>query len=191
MKLEIRSVVGSEDKNRVRNPQWVLKPQDLVVALKLHTLGSTVLPYARLGAALFMSQFEAHAAVQRLLAAGLVTRMAGRTRPVIASLRNFIINGAIYAYPAVHGEVTIGVPTAQAVAPLKDLLVGTSEMPPVWPDAHGETRGQALMPLYPTVPRAVQTDPALWELLALFDALRIGQARERNLAGRLLEERLA
>ena len=183
MKLEIRSVVGSEDKNRVRNPQWVLKPQDLVVALKLHTLGSTVLPYARLGAALFMSQFEAHAAVQRLLAAGLVTRMAGRTRPVIASLRNFIINGAIYAYPAVHGEVTIGVPTAQAVAPLKDLLV--------WPDAHGETRGQALMPLYPTVPRAVQTDPALWELLALFDALRIGQARERNLAGRLLEERLA
>jgi len=31
----------------------------------------------------------------------------------------------------------------------------------------------------------------LHELLALFDALRSGQAREREFAGRLLEERLA
>ena len=182
--------LGIGSKNRLRNPQWVLKPQDLVVALKLHVSEPANLPYARLGSALCISQFEAHAAVQRLLAARLVTRIANRTRPVIASLKTFLINGAVYAYPAVHGEVTIGVPTAQAVAPLKDLVVGVSELPPVWPDAQGEVRGQALMPSYPTVPRAVQTDPALWELLALFDALRIGQARERNLAGRLLEERL-
>jgi hypothetical protein len=36
---------------------------------------------------------------------------------------------------------------------------------------------------------AVQ-DPALYELLALFDALRIGQAREREMTRKLLEERL-
>ena len=33
-------------------------------------------------------------------------------------------------------------------------------------------------------------DRKLYELLALFDALRIGQARERELAKKILEERL-
>jgi hypothetical protein len=40
------------------------------------------------------------------------------------------------------------------------------------------------------LPLAAKSDPALYELLALFDALRMGQARERELASRLLEERL-
>jgi len=170
--------------------QWVLKPQDLVVALKLHVLGADALSYAQLGRALHLSQFEAHAAVQRLMAARLVTRIGSRTKPVVASLKNFLVNGAVFAYPAVRGELTVGVPTAQAVAPLKELVLNSAELPPVWPDLHGEVRGQSLLPLYPTVPRAVQGDPKLYELLALFDALRVGQARERNLAVRLLEERL-
>jgi hypothetical protein len=37
---------------------------------------------------------------------------------------------------------------------------------------------------------ALSQVPAFYELLALFDALRMGQARERELASRLLEERL-
>jgi hypothetical protein len=47
-----------------------------------------------------------------------------------------------------------------------------------------------LLPLYPKLPLAAMRDPALYELLALFDALRIGQAREREMARELLEERL-
>ena len=47
------------------------------------------------------------------------------------------------------------------------------------------------MPLYPKLPLAAARDQALYELLALFDALRIGQAREREMARKLLEERLS
>jgi hypothetical protein len=47
-----------------------------------------------------------------------------------------------------------------------------------------------LLPLYENLPLAAQDDPAFYELLALFDALRAGQARERELAKKLLEERL-
>jgi hypothetical protein len=184
------SQISSGTMRRHAHRQWVLKPQDLVVALKLYSLGANALSYAQLGHALHLSQFEAHAAVQRLMAARLVTRIGSRTRPVVASLKNFLVNGAVYAYPAVRGEVTVGVPTAQAVAPLKELVVGSAELPPVWPDPQGEVRGQALLPLYPTAPRAAQGDPKLYELLALFDALRVGQARERNLAAHLLDERL-
>ena len=45
------------------------------------------------------------------------------------------------------------------------------------------------MPLYPSVPAAALRNPVLHENLALFDALRMGNARERNLAMKLFEER--
>jgi hypothetical protein len=51
-------------------------------------------------------------------------------------------------------------------------------------------RGNAFHPLYPTVPDAAKKNPALYELLVLFDAIRGGSARERALAIELLEERL-
>jgi hypothetical protein len=170
--------------------QWVLKPQDLVVALKLHVLGEDIPSYAHLGRSLHLSQFEAHAAVQRLIAARLATQIDNRIRPVVASLKNFLINGAVYAYPPVRGELTIGIPTAQAAAPLNELMVGSAELPPVWPDPQGDVRGQSLLPLYPGVPGAAQNDSKLYALLALFNALRVGQARERNLAVRFFDERL-
>jgi hypothetical protein len=46
-----------------------------------------------------------------------------------------------------------------------------------------------LLPLYENAPLAAQEHKTLYELLALFDALRIGQARERELAFSLISER--
>jgi hypothetical protein len=40
------------------------------------------------------------------------------------------------------------------------------------------------------LPDAALRDEKLYALLALFDALRSGQARERNIAQKMLEERL-
>lgn len=175
---------------RAGNRQWVLKPQDLAVALKLVTLGGSRLSYGELGKRLRLSPFEAHAAVQRLMATGLVVDMGEGPRPVMAALRSFVLHGAPYCYPAVRGEVTIGFPTAYAVSPLKDVVLFSREMPPVWPHPEGVARGVALLPLYEKLPLAALDDPKLYELLALFDALRMGQARERELATKMLEERL-
>lgn len=175
---------------RAGNRQWVLKPQDLAVALKLVTLEENRLSYAELGKRLRLSPFEAHAAVQRLMAARLLVDMGEGPRPVMAALRSFVLYGAAYCYPPVRGEVTIGFPTAYAVAPLKDRVLFSQEMPPVWPHPDGTTRGMALLPLYEKLPLAAVDDAELYALLALFDALRIGQARERELATKLLAERL-
>jgi len=175
---------------RASSRQWVLKPQDLAVALKLVTLNGQWLPYAGLGEAMHLSRFEAHAAVQRLMAARLVAEIEGPPRPVLAALRPFVIFGAPYAYPAVRGEMTIGFPTAHGVAPLKDIMAPPQEPPPVWPHPEGVARGPGLLPLYENLPLAAASDAALYALLALFDALRAGQARERELAKKFLEERL-
>ena len=175
---------------RAGNRQWVLKPQDLAVALKLSVSGGAWLPYAALGEAMCLSRFEAHAAVQRLLAAGLVAEVDGPPKPVMQALRVFVVHGARYAYPPVRGGATVGVATAHGAAPLKELMAASSESIPVWPRPEGVVRGQSLLPLYDRLPLAALADAALYELLALFDALRAGQARERKLAVDLLEERL-
>ena len=46
------------------------------------------------------------------------------------------------------------------------------------------------MPLYPSAPAASQRSASLYENLALFDALRVGNARERRLASEAFEARL-
>jgi hypothetical protein len=51
-------------------------------------------------------------------------------------------------------------------------------------------RGVALTPLYSSAPAAAARSPALYESLALFDALRMGNARECALALNLFEARL-
>lgn len=175
---------------RASNRQWVLKPQDLAVALKLVCLKGEWLPYAALAKAMHLSAFEVHAGIQRLIAARLVTAVEGRIRPVLATLKDFVLYGGPYAYPAVRGEITIGFATAYGVPPLKDQVLFSGESPPVWPHSTGTARGPSMLPLYPTMPLAAIADPDFYELLALFDALRIGQARERSMATKLIEARL-
>lgn len=175
---------------RASSRQWVLKPQDLAIALKLVALKGEWLPYAALGEAMYMSRFEAHAAVQRLMAARLVANVAGVPLPVMAALRSFLVYGAPYAYPAVHSENTIGFATAHSVPPLKGWLAASSEPPLVWPHPEGDVRGMGLLPLYENLPLAARADKVLYEFLALFDVLRSGQARERELAKKYLEERM-
>jgi hypothetical protein len=61
----------------------------------------------------------------------------------------------------------------------------------VWPHKDGTVRGVAFYPLYPTVPDAANNNPALYELLALVDAVRGGNMRERALAIVELDKRWA
>ena len=188
--LKLAAVERSSSQPRGGNRQWSLKPQDLAVALKLVLLCGTRLPYRELGLQMQLSQFEAHAATRRLLAARLVAEVEGVIRPVSAVLTPFILYGAPYAFPPVRGEMTIGFPTAYGVSPLKEKVLFSDENPPVWPHPEGTHRGITLQPLYENLPLAARNDKALYELLALLDALRIGQARERELAAGLLQERL-
>ncbi|WP_228050130.1 hypothetical protein [Tychonema sp. LEGE 06208] len=54
----------------------------------------------------------------------------------------------------------------------------------------GVVRGQAIAPLYRSVPQAAKNDPELYALLSLIDALRVGRVREQRLAEGELKNRL-
>lgn len=173
-----------------RNQQFSLKPQDLLVCLKVAGDQMASPSYAALAEALGISTSEAHACVARLVQARLLKSDDEGIRPNRASVTEFVISGAPYAFPAVTGAPTRGMPTGYAAAPLRDLINQPEELPPVWPDSSGNIRGVALFPLYPSVPKAARKDPLLYEILALFDALRSGAAREREIAEQLLRERI-
>lgn len=83
-----------------------------------------------------------------------------------------------------------GVPTAHAAPPLNAQIAPSADPPPVWPSIEGTVRGISMIPLYPSAPAAALRNLALYENLALFDAVRAGNARERALAQLLFEERL-
>jgi len=174
------------------NPQLALRPQDVVVLLRL-ALGKDQFPgYAVLASELGMTASEAHAAVERAVAAQLARKEAnGKPVVILAALRAFLLHGARYAFPAMHGGMSRGIPTAHAAAPLKELVLSGGDPVPVWPSKDGTVRGLALHPLYPSVPQAAVRNPELYEVLALFDGVRAGSARERALAAELLERKLA
>jgi hypothetical protein len=173
------------------NPQIVLKPQDLVVLLRLALEPGAAPTYAALASELGMTASEIHAGLERATIAQLARKdKAGKPSVVRDALRLFVEHGARYAFPAIHGSATRGMPTGYAAPPLKDKIVQPNEPPPVWPHKNGTVRGVAFYPLYPSVPEAAGRNPALYELLVLFDAIRGGSARERALALELLGERL-
>jgi len=168
-----------------------LKPQDLLVLLKVAAHPPQRWTYASLGEALFMSASETHACVKRAVASGLaVAPSRGAWSPVRPKLLEFVLHGVSYVWPATAGPVKRGVPTAFGVEPLASQLAVASGDSPVWAHPEGGAKGPTLSPLYRTAPDAALADPALHRLLALLDALRTGRARERSLAGKLMEAEL-
>ena len=173
------------------NHQVILKPQDLMVLFKLLAVGERSNTYRSLSDSLGVSSSEVHASIGRSIFARLINVENDRPLVVRAALKEFLLHGAKYAFPATLGSPARGTPTAYAAPPLVTLVSQPDELPPVWPDAEGNRRGLTFHPLYPTAPLAARKDRMLYEFLALFDALRGGAARERQLAVRILSERIA
>jgi hypothetical protein len=162
----------------------MLRPQDLAVATVLALPDMSAWTYTSIAVKLALSASEAHAAVKRAGMAGLVRGREVDRR----ALLEFLEHGVQYAFYAIRGAPTRGVPTGVLAPPLNALM--STEAGPVWPSADGTARGYALAPLYRTAPVAARQDASLHEVLALIDALREGGARERGLAMRELRRRL-
>ena len=97
------------------------------------------------------------------------------------NLAEFAVHGARYAFAADRLPVAVGVPTSHSAPAFAGVFSPGSE-DWVWPHPNGTVRGQGLEPLHPSVPFAAMQDARLYEMLALFDALRVGRARERGMA---------
>jgi hypothetical protein len=154
-----------------------MRPQDIVVLLKLISLGKRDWTQLVLARELFMSQSEISESLSRSKYAGLLGYEYVVNKQALLSLLQY---GIPYIYPQHPGEIQRGIATAHSAPPLNQEI--QSNEPYVWPYAKGNVRGKSVKPLYHSVVHAIVADSTLYALLALTDALRVGRARERNLA---------
>lgn len=163
-----------------------MKPQDVVVLLKIITMDKQDWRQITLAQSLKLSQSEISQSIARARYSGLIDTSGKEV--MRQSFMDFLQYGLAVVFPARPGAMVRGMPTAHSAAPLNQFIASNEIY--VWPWAKGESRGQGIAPLYATLPEAILNDSKLYELIALADALRIGKTRERNLAIEILKEKI-
>jgi hypothetical protein len=168
----------------------MLKPQDVLVACKLLALGKTEWTFARLAGSLFISASEVHAAARRCREAGMLRLARGKLNIVRKSFFELLTSGVPQIFFATKGAICLGVPTSVHARPLDGKFPHPKEtlVPLVWPHVGGIVRGESLLPIYPTVPRAIERDDLLYETLALVDVMRTGETEDRRIAANFLHQ---
>ncbi len=168
-----------------------LKSQDVLLALRL-TARPEPTAQAAIAEAIGISTSEVSKGLKRLNRSHLYNLQDRRV--VRSSLREFLCFGLRYVFPARLGLLGEGMPTAHSASPLSERIQASESDGAVWeaPVIPGVLRmcGRVVEPIHKSAPQAASKDPALYELLALVDAVRVGRARERKfardeLAGRL------
>ncbi len=163
-----------------------VKPQDVVILLKLIIEENNPWTQISLAKGLMMSQSEISESLGRSTYALL---LFDKGRNVARQpLMDFLQYGIATVFPMQPGSIVRGIPTAHSAAPLNNLI--ESEEQYVWPYAKGSVRGHAIQPLYSSFLPVIEQDRDFYELLSLTDALRVGKVRERNLAIDLLRKRI-
>jgi hypothetical protein len=157
-----------------------MKGQDILVMLKLVCRADRKWSYLALARELYMSASELHAAIKRCEEAGLYNPHS--RQPNREALREFLLHGLRYVFPARPGPLVQGLPTSYAAPPLNQKIRYTDTEAPVMPLPQGPARGPEIAPIFHSAPEAASSDERLYPLLALVDALRTGKARERKMA---------
>ena len=159
-----------------------MRPQDIVVLLKIFCLGEAEWLNKDLSKDLYISQSEISESLNRSMYAGLI----GIDKKTIQkkALFGLLVHGLRYMFPVQAGTLAKGIPTGVTAPILKDDFPNENTL--VWPDSKMETRGLLVEPLYPKVVDAVKLDPMLYDLLALADTFRVGNDKEITRAKELL-----
>ncbi|MBU2554100.1 MAG: hypothetical protein KKF98_06530 [Bacteroidetes bacterium] len=163
-----------------------MRPHDIAILLKIASKGKEQWYMKDLAYELGISASEISESINRSVIAGLISSDKKELKRL--ALLDFLKSGLRYVYPQQPGALVRGIATAHSASPLKKEIISEEDF--VWPFGKGNTRGQAIEPLHPNTPEACLRDSKYYELMALTDAIRIGKAREQNLAFEMIKERI-
>lgn len=164
----------------------MLSAPDIASLLYLHLHPAD--PYSAMAERLGISKSTAHGSVQRLIKNRLVHRSA-RAMGTVAQgpALDFLSYGVPYAFAPNIVPVARGVVTGLRALDGGGMnsFAGASAL--VWPSKLDDQMGVGIEPLVPAAPDIVHRDPPLYRMLAIVDALRVGDAREREVAREALQ----
>ena len=164
-----------------------MRPQDIVILLKIITLDNMNWQLKDLANSLYISNSEVSESLERSLYAGLIDYEKRHVQR--GNLIDFLIYGMKYVFPAQPGIFTRGVPTAHS-HPFMQAFI-KSEKAYVWPSSSGTVLGQAIEPFYANQVKAIEEDEELYQFLTLLDVIRVGKMREKTIAEKQLKDILA
>ncbi len=114
--------------------------------------------------------------------------IALRRNPTFAALAEELTISPSTAHQAVKRLLLSGL--VRKAAPIFEGVFDQDIDQRVRPSALGFVGGGTLEPLIPSAPTLATRHPARYDPLTLVDAIRVGNARDREVAGALLSERL-
>ncbi len=164
-----------------------MRPQDIPILIKILSYiksGQHSWQMKEIASDLNISPSEVSESLNRSYQADLIDKNKKNVSRL--ALLEFLVHGIRYVFPEKPGPIVRGLKTAHSAPPLDKLI--ESEENYVWPYAHGDAKGQAIEPLYPSVVEASKNDSFLYQCMALIDVLRVGRARELELAKKNLEK---
>lgn len=164
-----------------------MRPQDIVVLLKIIALKHDDWYNSDLAQSLKISPSEISEVLNRCKIAGLIDSKKRKVN--INSFIEFLSYGLRYVFPTQPSAIVKGIPTAHSASPIKEHISSGSDIY-VWPSAKGTHRGQAIEPLFKSIPQIVLDDKLFYELLVIVDTIRVGRVREINIAKEELKKRL-
>jgi hypothetical protein len=164
-----------------------MRPQDIVVLMKILSLKERDWTYADIAKDIHISSSEVFEALERCRLAKLVDE--SKKTIYRLALKEFLLYGLKYVFPVEPGPVVRGIPTAHSAPPISEKIVAGNDVF-VWEYKMGTFRGQSIEPLYKTVPEIVNSDNELYELLVIIDTIRVGRTRGISIAIEELNKRL-
>ena len=164
-----------------------MRPQDVVILLKIVALQGQQWQLSGLAHSLGISISEISESLNRSLVASLIDYDKKNVNK--QNLLDFLEHGVRFVFPAQPGSMVRGIPTAHAHPFMKKMF--KSDLEYVWPDNKGDILGLAIEPFYSKQVDAARQDEQLYKLLALVDVIRVGRVREIKYATEELKKLLS
>ena len=164
-----------------------MRPQDIVVLLKIISFGDQKWQQSDLAQNLKISVSEISESLNRSKLARLVDTDKKRVNRL--NVLDFIEHGLQYVFPIQPGSLVRGLATGHSHPFMKSKIKASTDY--VWPDASGNSLGLAIEPFYAKQSEAAKNDEGLYLMLALLDVIRVGRNRERVLAIGELKKRIS
>lgn len=153
-----------------------IKAQDIILLMKL--VVHPGMSQKDLAQELSISTAEISHGMKRLKVSQLMNQDGSINKEAVIE---FLVHGLKYIFPAEFGTLGAGIPTAYAKPAFKYVRYKKDDIY-VWSHPQGNKRGIILKPIYPTLPDACLSDDQLYTLAALAEMIRMGRAREKNIA---------
>ncbi len=155
-----------------------IRPQDIVILVKILSYGQQPWLAKDLAISLFLSGSEVSESLHRSAYAGLIDK--NKKKVLKLNFMEFISHGLRYTFPQQPGAMQRGMPTAFSHPEIQPRF--PTDIKLVWPDPDGHDFGWTIEPFYEKQVKAAKQDDTLYYMLCLIDMIRVGKPREVNFA---------